>query len=284
MSGGVADGLSAEDLELLALLLEEAGIDDAEPETIPPRRPGEPIPLTFAQKRLWFLEQLEPESRIYNNILAMRLVGELDADALERTLHELVRRHEALRTVYPEVDGEPVQVVLEDFRLPVEHRDLSGVPEEERMHEVRRVADEVRNRPADLARGPLVSALLVRLGERDHALVMPIHHITSDGWSMGVFFRELAQIYDAFHRGDPSPLPPPRLQYGDFAVWLSQRLSGGALERQIAYWKERLRGIPTLLELPTDRPRPAEQSYRGAVYGAVIPSGVVGGVQALAQA
>ncbi len=284
MSGGVADGLSAEDLELLALLLEEAGIDDAEPETISPRRPGEPIPLTFAQKRLWFLEQLEPESRIYNNILAMRLVGELDADALERTLHELVRRHEALRTVYPEVDGEPVQVVLEDFRLPVEHRDLSGVPEEERMREVRRVADEVRNRPADLARGPLVSALLVRLGERDHALVMPIHHITSDGWSMGVFFRELAQIYDAFHRGDPSPLPPPRLQYGDFAVWLNQRLSGGALERQIAYWKERLRGVPTLLELPTDRPRPAEQSYRGAVYGAVIPSGVVGGVQALAQA
>ncbi len=284
MTSGPIGGLSGDDLELLALLLDEAGIETAaEAETIRPREPGRRVPLTFPQKRLWFMEQLEPESRIYNNVVGIRLAGELDDDALVRALDELVRRHESLRTVFPEVDGEPAQVVLHSFRIPLERHDVAHLPEEVRTREVRRLLDAEAARPVALATGPLVRATLVRLGARDHALVLPIHHIVSDGWSMGIFFRELSALYGAFHEGLPSPLPPLPLQYGDFAAWQEERLSGGALERQIAYWKERLRGAPPLLELPVDRPRPAEQTYRGASCEAMIPAGVGAGLRALAQ-
>jgi amino acid adenylation domain-containing protein len=283
MTNGPIGGLSGDDLELLALLLDEAGIVTAGDDSIRPRGPGQRVPLTFPQKRLWFMEQLEPESRIYNNVVGIRLTGTLDDEALARALDEIVRRHESLRTVFPEVDGEPVQVVLPDFRVPLERRDLAHLPEDERMREVRRVLDAESLRPVALATGPLVRAALVRLGERDHALILPMHHILSDGWSMGIFFRELAALYAAFREGRPSPLAPLPLQYADFAVWQEERLSGGALERQVAYWKERLRGAPPLLELPTDRPRPAEQSYRGATLETVIPAGVAAGLRALAQ-
>ncbi|HEX2093638.1 MAG TPA: amino acid adenylation domain-containing protein, partial [Longimicrobiaceae bacterium] len=283
MTNGTIGGLSGDDLELLALLLDEVGIETAKEEAIRPRRPGQRVPLTFPQKRLWFMEQLEPESRIYNNVIGIRLTGELDDTALARALDEIVRRHESLRTVFPEVDGEPAQVVLPDFRIPLERHDLSYLPEDERMREVRHVLDAESLRPVTLATGPLVRATLVRMGARDHALILPLHHIVSDGWSMGIFFRELAALYAAFQEGRPSPLAPLPLQYADFAVWQEERLSGGALERQISYWKERLRGAPPLLELPTDRPRPAEQSYRGAAYETVIPAGVAAGLRALAQ-
>ncbi|HEX7240048.1 MAG TPA: condensation domain-containing protein, partial [Longimicrobiaceae bacterium] len=283
MSGGSTAGLSAEDLELMALLLEEAGIEAAGPDVVRPRPPGARVPLTFSQKRIWFLEQLEPETRIYNDVAGLRLVGELDPAALDAAVLGVVERHESLRTVFPEVDGEPAQVVLPDFHIPLERRDLSHLPEDERMREVRRVLDAESLRPVKLATGPLVRAALVRLGERDHALVLPMHHILSDGWSMGIFFRELAALYAAFQEGRPSPLAPLPLQYADFAVWQEERLSGGAMERQVSYWKERLRGAPPLLEMPTDRPRPAEQSYRGATHETVIPAGVAAGLQALSQ-
>ncbi|MET0400464.1 MAG: amino acid adenylation domain-containing protein [Longimicrobiaceae bacterium] len=284
MSAGPAGGgLSAEELELLALLLDEAGIESGEAERIPPRRPGRRVPLTFAQRRLWFLDQLEPGSRVYNEVLGLRLSGDLDVAALEAALNAIVERHEALRTCFVERDGEPVQVVLPEARVAAEVRDLSHLPAEERMAEVRRMADAAAHEPFDLARAPLIRLLLLRLEAGEHALVMSTHHIVSDGWSQGIFSRELGTLYEAFRAGRPSPLPPLDIQYGDFAVWQEEHLAGGALERQTAYWKERLRGAPALLELPTDRPRPAEQTYRGSGYEFHLPGDVSARLQALAQ-
>ncbi|MEW5929753.1 MAG: amino acid adenylation domain-containing protein [Gemmatimonadota bacterium] len=282
-AGPTAGGLSAEELELLAMLLDEAGIEAGEAERIPRRAPDARVPLTFAQRRLWFLDQLEPGNRVYNEVMSLRLAGDLDVAALEGALNAVVERHEALRTRFVERDGEPVQLVLPEARVAADVRDLSGLPEEERMAEVRRLADAAAHEPFDLSRAPLIRLLVLRLGPGDHALVMPTHHIVTDGWSQGVFSRELGTLYEAFRAGLPSPLPPLAIQYGDFAVWQDAHLSGGALERQVAYWKERLRGAPTLLELPTDRPRPAEQTYRGAGHPFRVPGDVSAGLQALAQ-
>ncbi|HEX2092106.1 MAG TPA: amino acid adenylation domain-containing protein [Longimicrobiaceae bacterium] len=283
MSGSGAAGLSAEDLELMTLLLEEEGIASAGPEVIRPRAPGTRIPLTFSQKRIWFLEQLEPETRIYNDVVGLRLVGELDRAALDAAVRGVVDRHESLRTVFVEEAGEPVQVVLDDHPVRLEFRDLSHLPEGDRLAEVRRIADEVTYLPFDLTRGPLLRPTLLCLGERDHALLLALHHIISDGWSQGIFWRELRALYNAAREGRPSPLPPLQLQYGDFAVWQQEHLAAGALERQVAYWKERLRGAPTLIGLPTDRPRPAEQTYRGAACDLTVPGEVSARLTALAQ-
>ncbi|HEX2094685.1 MAG TPA: condensation domain-containing protein, partial [Longimicrobiaceae bacterium] len=285
MSGaqGTAGGFSAEELELMALLLEEAGIEDAAPGTIARRPSGARVPLTFAQRRLWFLEQLEPETRIYNDAFSHRLVGDLDVAALQAAIDGLVERHESLRTVFVEEGGEPLQVVRENCRIPLEIHDLSRLPEGEQMEEVRRIADRATYTPFDLSRGPLLRPVLMRLGERDHALVIAVHHIINDGWSLGIFFTELSALYDAARKGEPSPLPPLALQYGDFAVWQHEHLSDAAIERQMTYWKERLRGAPTVLELPTGRVRPAEQTYRGAGYDFTLPRSLAAGLHTLAQ-
>ncbi|HEX2095542.1 MAG TPA: condensation domain-containing protein, partial [Longimicrobiaceae bacterium] len=283
MSAGGTAGLSAEDLELMALLLEEAGIESAGPEVIRPRPPGTRIPLTFSQKRIWFLEQLEPETRIYNDVMGMRLVGELDRAAMEAAVRGVVERHESLRTVFVEEVGEPVQVVLDDHPVRLEFRDLSHLREGERLAEVRRIADEVTYVPFDLERGPLLRPTLLRLGEGDHAFLLALHHIIFDGWSYGIFWRDLLALYNGAHGGRPSGLPPVKLQYGDFAVWQQEHLAAGALERQMGYWKERLRGAPTLIGLPTDRPRPPEQTYRGASYDFTVPGEVSARLAALCQ-
>ncbi|MET0396581.1 MAG: condensation domain-containing protein, partial [Longimicrobiaceae bacterium] len=283
MSGGGAAGLSAEDLELMAFLLGKAGIEPSGPEAIRPRAPGTRVPLTFSQKRIWFLEQLEPGSHVYNELAGMRLVGELDAAAMEAAVRGVVERHESLRTVFVEEGGEPEQVVRGDPGVRLEFRDLSHLPEEERPAEVRRVADEVTYLAFDLARGPLLRPTLLHLGARDHVLLLSLHHAVFDGWSWGVFWREVVALYNAAREGRPSPLPPVALQYGDFAVWQQEHLAGGALERQTEYWKERLRGAPTLIGLPTDRPRPAEQTYHGASSEFVVPEELAARVAALAQ-
>ncbi|HST62152.1 MAG TPA: amino acid adenylation domain-containing protein, partial [Longimicrobium sp.] len=222
------------------------------------------LPLSFAQERLWFIDRLEPGSSTYNIPVAWRLEGALDRAALERALGEIVRRHEALRTVFREVDGSPVQVVapFAGFALPVE--DLSALGEADREDAVKRRAGEEARRPFDLAAGPLFRAALLRLGEEAHVLLLTMHHVVSDGWSMGVLFRELSSLYAAYREGRASPLPALAVQYADYAVWQREQLAGEALDRQLAYWKERLSGAPELLELPTDHPRPPVQSYRGA--------------------
>jgi amino acid adenylation domain-containing protein len=233
------------------------------PPVVPADRTG-PLPLSFAQERLWFLDRLEPGSATYNVPVAWRLAGALDGAALERSLSEIVRRHEALRTVFMEADESPVQVIapFAGFALPVE--DLSGLGEADREAAVGRRAGEEASRPFDLSAGPLFRAALLRLGDEDHVLLLSMHHIVSDGWSMGVLLRELSALYEAYREGRESPLAELPVQYADYAVWQREQLAGETLERQLAYWRERLSGAPELLELPTDRPRPAVRTYGGA--------------------
>jgi amino acid adenylation domain-containing protein len=233
---------------------------------LPPIEPverGGPLALSFAQERLWFLEQLGSAGRAYHISTRVRLKGELDREALERALVRVVERHEALRTVFHAVDGEPVQRILpvEESRVPLLEYDLAGrAPAGAEPHRPAAEADA----PFDLERGPLVRGRLFRLGADDHVLVVGMHHIVSDGWSMEVFNRELDTLYAAFRRGEPDPLPPLPVQYADYAAWQRQWLTGEVLERQLSWWRERLAGAPPLLELPMDRPRPPVQTYRGA--------------------
>jgi amino acid adenylation domain-containing protein len=233
------------------------------PPVLPTGRTGA-LPLSFAQERLWFIDQLEPGSAVYNIPAARRLGGSLDQAALERALGEIVRRHDALRTVFAEVDGSPVQVVAPFGGFALSIDDLSRIADGDREAAVRRRTGEEARRPFDLSRGPLFRATLLRLGGEDHVLLLSMHHIVSDGWSMGVLFRELATLYEAYRDGGESSLPELAVQYADYAVWQREQLEGEVLDRQLSYWTEQLAGAPELLELPTDHPRPAVGTYQGA--------------------
>ncbi|AGC45642.1 non-ribosomal peptide synthetase [Myxococcus stipitatus DSM 14675] len=231
-----------------------------------PRAPGTRLPLSFAQQRLWFLEQLEPGTARYNVPAAVRLQGALDLGVLERAFAELLRRHEVLRTVFREQGETAEQVVLLASRPPLPVVDLTSVPAEQRDAEAARRASAEARRPFDLRRGPLLSTTLLRLAEDEHVLVLNIHHIISDAWSTAVMVRELGQLYAAFSQGQPSPLPELTVQYGDCALWQRSWLEGAELERQLSYWRQQLAGAPGLLALPTDRPRPPEQTFHGAAH------------------
>ncbi|HSU13028.1 non-ribosomal peptide synthetase, partial [Longimicrobium sp.] len=235
----------------------------AAPPVLPVERTGAPL-ASFAQERLWFLDRLQPGSPLFNLPVSLRLAGALDLAALERAIGEIVRRHEPLRTTFAEPEGVPVQVIapFRGFALAVE--DLSALGAEEREAVVRRRAGDDAARPFDLSAGPLFRAGLLRLGGEEHVLLLCMHHIVSDGWSMRVFFRELAALYEAYRDGRESPLPALAVQYADHAVWQRRHLRGETLERQVAWWRERLAGAPELLELPTGHPRPAVQRHRGA--------------------
>ncbi|HST57595.1 MAG TPA: amino acid adenylation domain-containing protein, partial [Longimicrobium sp.] len=251
---------------------------------LPPVLPADrtrPLPLSFAQERLWFLDRMEPGSTVYNIDWPFRLSGALDVAALERALGEVVRRHEALRTTFRTLDGAPVQVIapFRGFVLPVE--DLSHVAEVEA--EVRRRATAEGERPFDLAAGPLFRATLLRLAPDEHALLLGMHHVVSDGWSLGVLHGELSALYAAYRDGGESPLPDLPVQYADYAVWQREQLTGDLLDRQLAWWTERLAGAPALLELPTDHPRPAVQGYRGALEPVALPAALLGRLQALGR-
>nr|QEO74621.1 condensation domain-containing protein [uncultured bacterium] len=234
----------------------------------PPLRPrawGGPRALSFAQQRLWFLDQLEPDSPAYNIPTALRLEGRLRVDLLERCLEEIVRRHESLRTTFaigPE--QQPVQTVAPASGLSLSVEDLTATPEAQREAEALRLAALESQRPFDLHRGPLLRARLLRLSEREHVLLFTLHHIVSDGWSLGVMVRELTALYEAFSAGRPSPLAPLEIQYADFAEWQREWLRGAALDGQLDYWRARLADDEgAALELPADRPRPPVRSYRG---------------------
>ncbi|HSU18095.1 MAG TPA: amino acid adenylation domain-containing protein, partial [Longimicrobium sp.] len=277
------DKLSPEHRALLQkLLLKQAG-EARDTGAVRPREGGGPAPLSFSQERLWFIDRLEPGSAAYNLPMAWRLEGALDVAALQRALGEIVRRHEALRTVFAEADGSPVQVIAPfgAFALPVE--DLSGLGEADRESAVGRRAGEEARRAFNLSAGPLFRAALLRLGEEDHVLLLSMHHVVSDGWSMGVLFRELSALYAAYREGRESPLPELPVQYADYAVWQRGQLAGEALERQLSYWRERLSGAPELLDLPTDHPRPAVRSFRGAHEQIELPLELLERLQALGR-
>ena len=249
---------------------------------IPRRASADWAPLSFAQQRLWFLEQLAPGSALYNVPCRAWLTGSLDVEALRRALAELVARHETLRTRIGTVDGHPVQVILPPGTIDLPVTDLTDLPRADQQAVVRRLATEEARRVFDLARGPLIRASLLRLSDTEHALLLTLHHLVSDGWSVGVLFRELGVLYEASVRGVPSSLAELPIQYADYAVAQREWLQGPVLERELAYWRRQFATLPPPLELPTDRPRPAGGAHRGARTTFTIPAALVRQLHALA--
>jgi amino acid adenylation domain-containing protein len=246
-----------------------------------PRGPSSgPLPLSFAQQRLWFLDQLEPNSSFYNIGLTLRLTGSLDLSALQRSLDALVARHEALRTIFPSTDGRPRQVITPAGSVPIPIDSLAETEGAGREETAVRLATEEIRRPFDLALGPLHRARLIRLDPRQHILVVTTHHIVSDGWSMSVLLRELGHGYRAFHMGEVPQLPPLPIQYADYAVWQQQHLQDES-QRQLAYWIERLSGAPSVTELVPDYPRPRVQGHRGAYEVLTLSPSLVSALKAL---
>ena len=225
---------------------------------------GEHPELSYAQQRLWLMEQLSPDGALYNDASAVRLVGPLDARAMARALSGVVRRHEVLRTTFPDRDGKPYQAITPASELELPRIELGSLPPTRREPTARALARRQNRRPFDLAAGPLLRPLLVRLEASTHLLFLFSHHIVSDAWSRGVLVREVEALYGAERRGEPSPLPELAVQYADYAVWQRRVLDGGLGDELLDYWRRRLAGAPPALELPTDHPRPPRQSYRGA--------------------
>ena len=268
----------------LAKLVEEARGRGEENRTqaIVPRADAGPAPLSYAQQRLWFLDQLMPGTNRFNLSSAHRIGGWVDPAVLESSLNEIVRRHEVLRTTFRAVNGEPFQIVAPTSWIALRLVDLSSKPVSQREAAALALASEEAKRPFDLERGPLLRTTLARMDKEAYIFLFTIHHIISDAWSTGVFWQELTQIWDAFAEGKPSPLPDLPIQYADFAVWQRNWLRGPVLEKQLAYWREQLAGMATL-QLPTDRPRPEIQSTRGAALRVAIPPEVIAPVRTLGQ-
>jgi amino acid adenylation domain-containing protein len=231
------------------------------------------LALSSGQERLWFIHQLDPENVAYNMPAAVRIQGPLEVESLHRTLQEIVRRHESLRTHFMSVDGEPQQIIDSSLHVELPVTELSHLPESEREAEAQRLAWEDARQPFDLACGPLLRANLLRFGSQDHVLVFNMHHSISDGWSVGVLVREVSAIYNSFSAGQPSPLPELDIQYADFSAWQRELLSGSALENQLEYWKRKLAGVEPLM-LPIDKPRPAMQRQDGATQRVTMPIGL----------
>ncbi len=240
-------------------------------------------PLSFAQQRLWFIDQLEPGSPLYNIPVALRVEGRLDSAVLAHCLGEIVRRHEALRTVFTVRQGEPAQAVQPAAPFQLAVVDLAALPESRREAAALRLAADEAARPFDLTRGLLLRGMLLRLAADDRFVTLTLHHIAGDGWSLRILIREITALYAAFAEGRPSPLPEPAVQYADFAAWQRSWLQGEILESEIAFWRRQLAGLPPLLGLPTDRPRPAAQSFRGATRPVRLPAGLAPQLEALSR-
>ena len=229
------------------------------------------FPVSFAQKGLWLMSRFEPLGAAYNIPAAFRLTGTLEPGVLERSLNEIVRRHESLRTTFAMIEERLVQVVHPPQFLAIPIVDLTELPEAERADRVAQLATEHGQEPFDLSQWPLLRVKLLRLADTEHVLLLSMHHIIGDGWSTGVFVREMAEIYRAFSAGETSPLPELALQYADYAVWQEEWLSGEVLEKDLAYWRKQLAGAPPVLEFPADHPRPVVESFRGARYQFALP-------------
>ncbi|CAB3759995.1 non-ribosomal peptide synthetase [Paraburkholderia solisilvae] len=254
-----------------------------ERDTIPRRQHAESAPLSFAQERLWFFDQLHPRSALYNVPFALRIRAPLHVATLERAINEIVRRHETLRTRFAVVDDKPRQFVENTLSVPLAVHSLLTLPVAERETAAHTLATDEATRAFDLGCAPLLRARLVIVGHDDHLLLLTLHHIVSDGWSMAVLYRELGALYTAFAANQPSPLAPLPIQYADFALWQRSQLDDRTLDTQLAFWREQLDGAPALLALPTDRPRPPVQSYRGGLLPFTIDRHRTAALRTLAQ-
>ncbi|ABW31352.1 non-ribosomal peptide synthetase [Acaryochloris marina] len=240
-------------------------------------------PLSFAQERMWFLAQLEPENPFYNLPIAVALDGLLDLDALEQTLTEILRRHQGLRTRIETRVGVAIARIADPVPFPLRRVDLSQSASLDREPEIQRWIDTAARQPFDLQQDLLLRATVLRLSEQEHILLLTLHHIAADAWSFGLLASEISALYPAFCDGNPSPLPELPIQYGDVAVWQRQWLQGNALQTQMDYWRQQLQDAPALLNLPTDYPRPAVQTYRGARYGFELSASLTRSLHHLSQ-
>ena len=241
-----------------------------------------PTPLSYAQQRLWLIEQLGLSAHAYHLLSGLHMHGPLCVGALRQSFEEIVRRHEVLRTTFTNVGGQPLQVIGPAIPFRMSVIDLRELPHHEQEVRVQALAHAEIQRPFDLTQGPLIRATLARLTDEEHVLLLAMHHIISDGWSHDVFWRELAVLYEAFASGKPSPLPAPSIQYVDFADWQRQWLQGEVLDTQLAYWKQQLADVPAL-QLPADYPRPAVQTFRGARYVTTLSPTLTQALKALSQ-
>ena len=267
----------------LARLVEMLRRGGQAPPPILPREWSGEAPASFAQERLWFLARLEPESPFYNIPAPLRLSGPLDVPALARSLTEIRRRHSVLRAVFTVSAAGPVQRIAPPPPATLPVVDLSGLAAEAGRSEAARLAGEEARRPFDLETGPPLRATLLALSPREHLLLLNLHHIVADGWSLGIFARELSALYGGALSGEPSPLPELPIQYADFADWQRERLRGELLDEQLAWWRQRLAGAPALLELPTDRPRPPVLGFRGGQIPVALGPGLSGALAALGR-
>ncbi|MBA2284934.1 MAG: AMP-binding protein, partial [Ktedonobacteraceae bacterium] len=258
-------GLTPKQRALLEKLLKKQGLDISQLPIAPQPRDRTVFPLSFSQQRMWFLHQLAPEDAAYNCSVALRLTGKLSVTALQKTIQDLVGRHEALRTTFVTIDGHPFQVIAPEQDVTLRYLDVSDLPEPEQTARVRSLTTGEVQRPFDLEQGPLLRMLLVWLGQDAYVLQVTMHHIISDGWSLGIMVREMLELYRAYVGGQAVTLAMPPIQYADYAVWQREWLQGERLASQLAYWKDQLATAPALLSLQTDRPRAAVQSNQGAV-------------------
>src|SRR5436305_2261622 len=259
-----------EERELLRLLLQKEGLSSAGWEITSPET-RERLPLSWSQRRLWFLDRLQPGSDFYNIALACDLHGDLNVPALERSLQEIIRRHGALRTRFVVEDGEPVQKVEASIEFRLQLLDLSNqVDVESRRKRARQIVNRESAKPFDLESIPLLRGALVRLGDREHILALSIHHIVVDEWSMGILQQEMALLYAAYVQGQEPPLKEMPIQYADYTMWQAQWFKGEVFVRQMEYWKKQLAGMPEVLELPTDKPRLAMSEHRGSMETALL--------------
>jgi amino acid adenylation domain-containing protein len=268
--------------ELLQLLRSNNQSAELIAPPIIPRKTSNATPLSFAQERLWFLEQLEPGRAVYNICRASRLTGQLNLSVLEASLNEIVRRHEVLRSAIRVADGRPAQVVQPRFELKISVTDLQRMADRERERELSSRIQQAADRPFDFSSGKFLQAALLRIANDEHTLVLTTHHIVSDAWSMGILTRELWSLYEAYAAGNSPPLRDHRIQYADFAVWQREWLQGEVLDRQVSYWKKRLKDLPKL-NLPTDRPRPVRQSFHGARTPISLPEALTAAINELSN-
>ena len=272
-------------IEQLAALIKPMVRSDPQPQvtTIARIDRDRPIPLSFAQQRLWFLDQFDPNSAVYNIVLPVHFAGPVDAAMLEGALNDLIARHETLRTTFSTIEGDPVQVISPSLKIKIPVHDLRKAPERSRKVELQRLITRQAQAPFDLKNGPVLRGELICLSNNENLLLMTIHHIAADGWSMEIISRELLELYDARRNRRPSSLPDLPIQYADFACWQRRYLSGPLLQRDTTYWKEKLKGMPPLLDLPADRPRPAMQSFTGGMHMFTLPPSLLKGVKSFSE-
>jgi NRPS condensation-like uncharacterized protein len=241
------------------------------------------FPLSFAQQRLWFLDQLEPGNPAYNILIAVQLTGALNRQALAQALNTIVQRHEALRTTFCLVDGQPVQQITATLQLELPIVDLQSLTAEQQRQAVQQRAVTEAQRSFDLSQAPLLRSQLLQLAETEHVILLTLHHIVSDGWSMDVLVRELATLYNAFTTGQMYALPELPIQYADFAVWQRQQLQGEYLDSQIRYWRKQLEPVTELATLPTDYPHPTSQRFQGSKYSVKLSLALTEALKTLSQ-